>query len=290
MARQLQRRRVHRERHQLQVRIRRWMEVPLAVLGIVMLVLLVVDLSNILTPRWEHRVQDAETLIWVIFVIDFVVEFALAPSKPRYIRRNWITAISVLLPAFGAIRVIRAVQVLRGLSLLRILAVFNRGTRALGHVARRGQLGYVAALAGIVILTGAAGVYYFEHSEHGASIKTIGDALWWSATVVTTINTGLEPSSLEGRIIGFLLRLFALGFTGYLTALIAAYLLGYRGEDGVRDLERQEIRRLSEEVAALREALHAERALPAETGHVVVERVPRQTPEGREAGDLVESG
>lgn len=256
------------------------MEAPLAVLAIIMLVLLIIDLSNLVSPAWEARVHNAETLIWAVFVVDFVVEFALAPSKPRYLRRNWITAISVLLPAFGVLRLVRAVQLLRGLSLLRILAVFNRGTRALGHVARRGQLGYVAALTTIVILTGAAGSYYFEHGDSASEIKTIGDALWWSATVVTTINTGLEPSTLEGRIIGFLLRLFALGVTGYLTALIAAYILGFRDERGLGKEDRNEIQLLRAEIAELRGALPGHRTELA-GDDLRVERVPRTAGNGQ---------
>lgn len=260
------------------------MEIPLAVLAIVMVVLLIIDLSNVVSPAWEARVHNAETLIWAVFVIDFVVEFALAPSKPRYLRRNWITAISVLLPAFGVLRIVRAVQLLRGLSLLRILAVFNRGTRALGHVARRGQLGYVAALTTIVILTGAAGVYYFEHGDSASSIKSIGDALWWSATVVTTINTGLEPSTLEGRIIGFLLRLFALGVTGYLTALIAAYILGFRDERGLGEKDRTEIQLLRDEIAELQAALLSSEMRSA--GDLRVERVPARSGNGHQSQSL----
>ncbi len=275
---------VRRERHQLQTRVRNWMEIPLAVLAIVMVVLLVIDLANLVSPAWEARVHNAETLIWAVFVVDFVIEFALAPSKPRYLRRNWITAISVLLPAFGVLRLVRAVQLLRGLSLLRILAVFNRGTRALGHVARRGQLGYVAALTTIVILIGAASVYYFEQGDAASSIKTIGDALWWSATVVTTINTGLEPSTLEGRIIGFLLRLFALGVTGYVTALIAAYILGFRDERGLGKEDRTEIRRLREELAELRAVLLSSQ--PGMAGDLRVEHVPREAGNGHRPAGL----
>jgi voltage-gated potassium channel len=231
------------------------MEIPLASLGIIMLVLIILDLSNILSPALETQVRNGETAIWVIFVIDFVVEFALAPSKLRYLRKNWLTAISVALPAFGALRILRAAQLLRGLNLIRVLTALNRGSRALGQVARRGQLGYVALLTAIVTITAAAAVYYFEHGAPGASIKSFGDAVWWAVTLVTTINTGLETTTLEGRVVGFLLRLFALGVTGYITALIAAHLLGYRDDVSLDAADRAEIRRLRKEIAELRSML-----------------------------------
>lgn len=270
---QIHKRVVRHQRHQLQVRIHRWMEVPLAVLAIIMVVLLVIDLSNIASPKMEHRVQQAETLIWAVFLVDFVLEFALAPSKQRYIRRNWITAISVLLPAFGVLRIVRAVQLLRGLSLLRILAVFNRGARALGHVAKRGQLGYVAALTAVVILTGSAAVFYFEHNDSASEIKSFGDALWWSAALVTTINVGLEPSTLEGRTLGFLMRIFALGVTGYITAIIAGYILGFRNQSGFTEEDRAEMQRLRQEVASLQATL-ASQHRSAENGLLEVETIP----------------
>jgi voltage-gated potassium channel len=276
VSKQVHKRIVQHQRHQLQVRIHRWMEVPLAVLAIVMVVLLVIDLSTIASPALEHRVQQAETLIWAVFLVDFVLEFALAPSKRRYVRRNWITAISVLLPAFGVLRIVRAVQLLRGLSLLRVLAVFNRGARALGHVARRGQLGYVAALTAVVILTGAAAVFYFEHGDRGSDIRSFGDALWWSAALVTTINVGLEPATLEGRTLGFLMRIFALGVTGYITAIIAGYILGYRDRAGFTAEDRAEIRQLRREVADLQATLAAHHR-SARGSSLQVEMIPSRT-------------
>jgi voltage-gated potassium channel len=244
-----------RQRHEFQIRLSRWMEIPLASLGLVMVVLLILDLSSVLSPGWEADVHRAETFIWAIFVVDFVVELAVAPNKLRYVRKNWLTAISVLLPAFGAFRILRAAQLLRGLNLIRVLTTLNRGSRAIGHVARRGQLGYVAALTAIVTLTAAASVYYFEHAVHGSTIRSFGDAIWWAATLVTTINTSLETTTLEGRIIGFLLRIFALGVTGYVTAIIAVHLLGFRDDTSLSTQDRAEIGQLRREIEELRSVL-----------------------------------
>src|SRR5581483_8919291 len=62
---------------------------------------------------------------------------ALAPSKLHYLKRNWLTAVAVVLPTLRAVRVLRVARALRGMSLLRLLTTLNRGSRALGHIVRR---------------------------------------------------------------------------------------------------------------------------------------------------------
>lgn len=217
---------VREQRGELLDRISDWLDFPLAVLALVMLVLLLLELAVDLPTTWAGRVGQAQTAIWAIFVAAFVVELLVAPSKLDYLRKNWLTAISVALPALRAVRILRAARALRGLSLVRILTTVNRGTRALGHVVRRGQLGYVLTVTVLVTVTASAGAYYFDRGEPGAQIRTPGDALWWGATMVTTISSPLEVVTLEGRIISLLLRVFALAVSGYLTAIIAVFLLG----------------------------------------------------------------
>jgi voltage-gated potassium channel len=245
-SRAVSRREVRRNRGELQRRIARWLDLPLSVLALLMLGLLIADYALSLTPAWQVRVDEAENAIWVIFAADFVIELTLAPSKIDYLKHNWLTAISVVLPAFRAVRILRAAQLLRGLSLARLLLTFNRGSRALARVARRGQLGYVVALTAVAAICGGAGAYYFERGQPGASIQSVWDGLWWAATLVTTINSGYGVNTLEGRIIGLLLRVFALGATGYLTAVLAAYLVGQQKEP------KREAQRSQDELLSLR--------------------------------------
>jgi voltage-gated potassium channel len=84
-------------------------------------------------------------------------ELLLAPSKPRYARHHWLTAVSVLLPAFRVVKILRVAADLHGMSLVRLVTIANRGGRALEHVVRRGQLGYVLGLSVLITLAGAAG-------------------------------------------------------------------------------------------------------------------------------------
>jgi voltage-gated potassium channel len=53
------------------------------------------------------------TVIWMIFIFDFVVEFILAPRKTAYLRRNWLTVISLLVPALRIFRIFRVMRLLR---------------------------------------------------------------------------------------------------------------------------------------------------------------------------------
>ena len=243
------------ERGELQERISNWLDTPLTILSFVMLGLLVVELTADLSPVWAARVSQTQMAIWVVFVAAFLIELLVAPSKIAYLQKNWLTAVSVALPALRSVRILRAARALRGLSLVRILTTVNRGTRALGHVVQRGRFGYVLALTGVVVVTSAAGAYYFERTEPQANILTLGDALWWSAAIVTTINSPYETVTLEGRIVALLLRVFALAISGYLTAIIAVYLIGGQRLAEPAEVNQAELRALREHVARLERLL-----------------------------------
>jgi voltage-gated potassium channel len=228
-----------------------------------MIGLLVLELLDTLGPVWNARIRAAQVAIWAVFVIAFAVELAFAPSKLTYLKRNWLIAVSVFLPAvrvfrvFRAFRVLRGVRAVRSLSLLRLVATLNRGTRALTLFLRKGQVAYLLSLTIIVTLTLAAGTYYLERNQPEASILSFPDALWWASTIVTTISSPLEPVTTEGRLLGILLRIFGVAVIGYLTAAIAVFLLGRPHKpESTASLE-AEVLALRSEIAKLRAQLDA---------------------------------
>jgi voltage-gated potassium channel len=103
------------------------------------------------------------TIIWVVFILNFTAEFVLAPHKVTYLRRNWLTAISLLIPALRIFRVFRVFRLLqltragRG-CLLRVVSSLNRGMHALGASLSRRGFGYMIALTVLVTFAGAAGI------------------------------------------------------------------------------------------------------------------------------------
>jgi voltage-gated potassium channel len=99
-------------------------------------------------------------------------------------------------------------------------------------------VGYVALLTVIVTITGAAGMAAFEHpasmpaadsAQPPSSVGGLdgyGEALWWTAMLMTTLGSEFWPRTPEGRILTFLLALYAFAIFGYLTATIASYFVG----------------------------------------------------------------
>ncbi|HEU4452408.1 MAG TPA: ion transporter [Longimicrobium sp.] len=254
--------REERERWRLVLRMERWLETPMLLLGGVWLVLLVVELTRGLTPFLE----GVGTAIWIVFIADFALRFVLAPKKGLYLRRNWLTAVSLVLPAlrvlrvFALARVLRAARATRGLRLVKVIGSLNRGMRALDRSLRRRGFGYVVALTGLVALVGAAGMYAFEREAEGGGLAGYPEALWWTSMLLTTVGSEYWPRSSEGRLLALLLSVYAVSIFGYLAATLASYFIDRDAESrGAAVAGQAAIESLRGEIAALRDELRRAR-------------------------------
>ncbi len=216
------------EREELRARLADFLDPILTALAFVTIGALVVEVVAAPGSDWATRASTIQNVIWVVFLLDFTVQLTLAPRKLRFLRSNWLSALAVALPALRALRVLRAARALRGFNLLRILAGANRGLRSLGRVLAGRQAGFVIAATILVAVLGSAGIWLLERDQPGANIRSYADALWWASALVTTINADRTPVSPEGRIVAIIMRLYALGISGYITAVIASYLLSER--------------------------------------------------------------
>ncbi len=251
------RQKVNAERQSLVERLEDWLETPMLVLGFVWLVLLVIELTGNLSPVLEL----VGTIIWIIFILDFALKFLLAPDKTDYLKSNWLTELSLLVPAlrvfriFRVFRILRAARAARGLRLFRVLTSLNRGMKSLGASFSRRGFGYVVALSVIVTFAGAAGMLAFENEIDGG-IKTYGEALWWTAMLLTSIGSEYFPKTAEGRVLCFILALYGFAIFGYVTATLATFFVGRDAADNEAEVVgAEDIKALRGEIALLREEI-----------------------------------
>ncbi len=231
-----------------------WIETPMLVLSFLWLVLVLVELV------WgtSEMLEVFGTAIWIIFVLEFFLRVAIAPDKLAFVSSNWLTVVSLVLPAFRllrAFRVVRFARAARGMRLVRVVGTANRGMNALRSSMRRRGLGYVLALSVLITFLGAGGMLAFEPAqETEGGFTGYVDALWWTAMLITSIGSDYWPRSPEGRMLCFLLSLYGLAVFGYITASFASFFIGRDAEAADAELAG------TADLAALRAELQALRS------------------------------
>ncbi len=273
-----QKQHIDRQRWEILHELEDWLEAPMIVLGLTWLALFVVEVVSGLTPVLEA----AGTGIWVVFILDFLLKFTLAPEKLTYLRQNWLTAIALLVPALRVLRIARLARVLqltratRGLRLFRIVTSLNRGMKALGRTMRRRGAGYVMTLSLLVLLVGAAGMLAFESGANG-DIEDYGTALWWTAMALTTMGTDYAPRSPEGRVLAFIIALYAFAVFGYLTATLTSFFIGRDAASTEGEVAGEaSLVALRREIAGLRKEIQ----VLSQSQREPLERTPPQPPGG----------
>ena len=140
-------------------------------------------------------------------------------------REHWLDVLVVLVPFLRFLRLARVLRATRALPVLRLLIFGGRGSESTLALLKRRRLGQLAIISAMVILLGAAAGFLLEAEAPDSQIQTFGDALWWSATLVTTVGSELYPVTIGGRVLGFLLMLYAIGVFSYFIGAIASVLV-----------------------------------------------------------------
>lgn len=237
-----------------------WLRTPMLLLSLAWLVIVV----------WELAVGTSDLLllvgtgIWIVFLLEFALRFALAPRKVDFLKQNWLTVIALLVPALRIVRavsILRAARALRSLRLVRVVGTANRGMNALRETLKRRGFGYVLALTLLVLAVGAAGMLSFEPaSEVSGGFSSYGDALWWTGMLIATIGSDFWPATVEGRILTALLALYGLAVFGYIAATFASFFIGRDASNPEAEVAgAAEIAALRAEIAALRQAMEQQR-------------------------------
>ena len=191
----------------------RWSTLPLAVLALVYLALYALEVLAHMPPPVLLDLIVVNDAIWAIFIIDFVVRFAISHHKWRFLKRNLVELVSLLLPFFRAFR------------MFRVIVAIGFLTRVAQSLQGKINL-YLGLILPLLVFTCALGVYDAEHSAPNATITNFGDAIWWAFVTITTIGYGdYYPTTFEGRAIAVLLMLSGLALVSLITISLGSWFL-----------------------------------------------------------------
>lgn len=232
------------DRGELVNRVNRALDLPLAVLSLVMLALVLTDVLVAVPHAGRMWLERVNWTIWAVFALEFAAKLLIAPQRRQYLRTHWFDALVALVPMFRVVRALRILRVTRAVPLFRLAAFIGMGLRGTRAFVAHYRMGYLLALSGLVTLGGAAVVLLLERDVPGTRFHTFGDALWWSAALMTTIGSDLNPRTGLGRLVALIEMLFAMVVFVYVVGALSSELLHRRGgtreptvQQGVEELE-----------------------------------------------------
>lgn len=178
--------------------------------------------------------QFYDTLICIIFLIDFFINLRSAPSKRFFFikERGWLDLLGSV-PTLGVVFkyscLLRLARLNRATRLARLIRGNSRGALIADVIKNRSN--YAAGITGlltIIILSSASVlVLQFESQAPGATIRNGWDAFWYSIVTITTVGYGdFYPVTIWGRITAMFIMIAGVGIIGVLASLMSSVLIG----------------------------------------------------------------
>ena len=172
-------------------------------------------------------------VVFISFAVDYIVELVVTNHKPTYLRTQWASLLIVvsqflaLLPALGILGVLRGARALRVLGTFARVIGIGAATKESGRDFFKKRAASVAfGVAGLTLISSAVAFTIAEDVGEGRRIHSFFDALWWSASTITTVGYGdIYPVTTTGRIIAVFTMLVGISTLAVVTARIAKFLI-----------------------------------------------------------------
>ena len=192
------------------------------------------DTNKLITPMWR---QITSWTVWGFFVLETLSLLILVDDRLRYLKRNWVNWVIIIVgfpliwihtPYVALLRLLRVLVVIRLLIpfwdlAVRVLARNKLGTTLLISLA-------VTVVSGVVI------------SLIDPKIGSITDGIWYAWETVTTVGYGdIVPDTLAGRLFGSFLILMGIIIISLLTANFSAYIIGKGVKKAQKETKDEEV-------------------------------------------------
>jgi voltage-gated potassium channel len=198
------------------------LDLPMSVLGLIFL-LVVLGQTVAGSPAVQRPLTAVSWLLWLVFVSEFLLRLWVAPSRRRFLRRNWWQVVFLALPM---LRFVRLVLVLRAARAGRVVSSAVRSSRSAGRV-MSDRLAWLAAVSVILILSASQLLFAFEVFDD------YGDALH-AAALATISGQPMGQDDGLAQVLDVLLAIWSVGVFAALAGTLGAYFLEGRREAGAR--------------------------------------------------------
>ncbi|MFJ8947159.1 potassium channel family protein [Streptomyces sp. NPDC102395] len=190
-------------------------EIPLFLASLLFLAayatrVLAVDLA----PAWRDLCGFTLIALYALFAADYAVRWRLSGQGLRFVTTHLLHTVVVLLPLLRPVRIVPLYDVIQR----------RRGQPRLSLYAR--VIAYASLSTVLLGFAGALAVYQQERGAPGATMRTFGDALWWTAATLTTVGYGdITPVTTFGRTIATGMMAGGLALLGAVTGSFSSWVM-----------------------------------------------------------------
>lgn len=184
---------------------------------ILALVAVYLSLCDLTTGCTVFQIR-VDTIITIVFIIDYIVRLSIAKNKKNFFRQNILDLIAAMpfTSFFKIFRVFKILKVLKILKVARLSAYFARFYKRVKFFFEINGLKYMVFASLFCIIAGSIAIHFVE----GMSVF---DGIWWSFVTTTTVGYGdISPTTPAGRVIAAILMIVGIGLIGSLTSTITA--------------------------------------------------------------------
>jgi voltage-gated potassium channel len=205
-------------------------QIVILILSFVVIAALIADTAFKLPVEVSVILQRLDTLICIVFLVDFLIRYRQADSKLSFMKWGWIDLVASI-PNLPVLRIGRLIRVLRIIRLLRALRASHKISKLFFRDRIQAGIASVILTTILLLVFSSLGILICEQPDPQSNIRTADDAIWWSITTITTVGYGDRyPVTAEGRLIAMMLMVSGMGLFGGLSGLAASFFLGSRGK------------------------------------------------------------
>ncbi len=220
---------------------------------VIVLGMLILETMTQLDTETEKLFRIIDTVICVIFFIDFLIRLITARNRWYYFFTwGWLDLISAI-PAYSVFRTGRFARFIRIIRLLRGITTMRRVLTAFCFQRKQSTALSAVLIAIVTVMFGSYAILECERNAPGSSIHTAKDAIWWVIVTISTVGYGdYYPITDMGRLVGIVLIPIGVGLFATFSGFLAAWLIGRPLEETSSNKLLETQKKLEQELVTLR--------------------------------------